>query len=93
MRFFCLPKEKTVLLAWELGGGMGHIQRLLPIAVELAAREHRVVFALRRPENAEAIRQRLPAAKVRQAPVHVGEDQERNGIGAFNYGTGKESQA
>lgn len=37
----------TVLLAWELGGGMGHLARLRPIAEELVRRGHRVIAALR----------------------------------------------
>lgn len=78
-------RRRAVLLAWELGGGLGHVQRLLPIAAELAGSDCRIVFALRRPENAEVIRQRLPAAKVLQAPVHLDEQQERNTTGAFNY--------
>lgn len=59
-----------VLFAWELGSGAGHIQRMLPIARELAARDCRVVFALRRLENADSITRELPGAKVRRAPFH-----------------------
>jgi hypothetical protein len=33
-------------MAWELGEGLGHVQRLLSIARPLAAEGHRVVFAL-----------------------------------------------
>lgn len=36
----------TILMAWELGEGLGHVQRLLSIARPLAAEGHRVVFAL-----------------------------------------------
>ena len=36
-----------VLCAWELGSGLGHIQRLIPIALELRAAGHEVVMALR----------------------------------------------
>jgi hypothetical protein len=42
--------SRAVLFAWELGRGMGHICRLVPIARELAARGYRVVFALRQTE-------------------------------------------
>lgn len=37
----------TVLLGWELGDGLGHVQRLLQVARGLAAHGHRCVFALR----------------------------------------------
>jgi hypothetical protein len=37
----------NVLLVWELGGGLGHLSRLRPIALGLAARGHRVVGAFR----------------------------------------------
>ena len=36
----------NILLAWELGEGLGHVQRLLRIARPLAERGHRPVFAL-----------------------------------------------
>lgn len=36
-----------VLLAWELGEGLGHVSRLLPVAQELSARGHECVFAVR----------------------------------------------
>jgi len=37
----------TILYAWELGGGLGHVLRSLPLARKLAARGHRVIAALR----------------------------------------------
>jgi hypothetical protein len=37
----------TILLAWELGGGLGHFMNLRPVADGLARRGHRVVAALR----------------------------------------------
>lgn len=36
-----------ITCAWEFGGGLGHVRRLLPIASELKARGHEVVFAFR----------------------------------------------
>ncbi len=36
-----------VLLGWELGGGLGHVANLLPLAHELARLGHEPVFALR----------------------------------------------
>jgi UDP:flavonoid glycosyltransferase YjiC (YdhE family) len=41
------PGMSRIFIAWELGGGMGHIQRLYPVAKELRARGHEVVFAVR----------------------------------------------
>ncbi len=38
---------RPVLLAWELGGGMGHVQRLLCVARELARHGHAPVLALK----------------------------------------------
>lgn len=35
------------VLAWELGGGLGHVGRLLPLARALAGRGHRVTLLLR----------------------------------------------
>lgn len=36
-----------VLFAWELGEGMGHVSRLLPVAEALAEQGHTCVFAVR----------------------------------------------
>jgi rhamnosyltransferase subunit B len=36
----------TILMAWELGEGLGHVQRLVRIGRGLAEHGHRVVFAL-----------------------------------------------
>jgi hypothetical protein len=57
----------TVLFAWELGGGLGHLMQMLPLAWGLR-REHRVVAVLRHlsPAAAEAL---CPLrAQVLQAP-------------------------
>jgi hypothetical protein len=45
----------TVLIAWELGGGLGHLMQLAPIARGLAARGHRVFAALRYLDWAERV--------------------------------------
>ncbi len=37
----------NVLLAWELGSGFGHVNRLLPIARELAGAGHRPIFVVK----------------------------------------------
>lgn len=42
----------TILLAWELGSGLGHLMNLRPIGESLAARGHRVVAAVRNPQDA-----------------------------------------
>jgi hypothetical protein len=36
-----------VLCAWEFGGNLGHVRRLVPLARELRAMGHSVVFAIR----------------------------------------------
>jgi UDP:flavonoid glycosyltransferase YjiC (YdhE family) len=41
-----------VLLAWELGGNLGHVTAMLALAKELRERGHRPVFALRDLSNA-----------------------------------------
>jgi hypothetical protein len=38
---------KTVLFAWELGGGLGHLMQMLPLARGLVRGGHRVAVALR----------------------------------------------
>src|SRR5690348_15509947 len=45
----------TILLAWELGAGLGHLQRLRPLAEELLRRGHRVVASLRDIPRAGAV--------------------------------------
>jgi hypothetical protein len=82
-RFFRSSKE-TVLFAWELGGGLGHIQRVVAVANDLAARDRRVVFALQRVDNAEIITRALPKAKVLRVPERFGPRERANGT-ACNY--------
>lgn len=36
-----------VLFVWELGGGLGHLMQMLPLARDLVRRGHRVAVALR----------------------------------------------
>jgi UDP:flavonoid glycosyltransferase YjiC (YdhE family) len=61
-----------VLLAWELGGGYGHVAALLPLAVKLAARGHEILFALRNVSRAEPLLGRHGFPVV-QAPVALSE--------------------
>jgi len=57
----------TVLLTWELGGGMGHLARLRPIALALKRLDHRVVGAFRELGNATTVFADAPIQYV-QAP-------------------------
>lgn len=61
----------TILLAWELGGGLGHLMNLRPLAEGLVRRGHRVVAALR---DLSSARQFLadPAVELLQAPFKHG---------------------
>jgi len=42
----------TFLCAWELGGGLGHLMRLRPIAEQLERLNHRVIFVVQNPPRA-----------------------------------------
>ena len=44
----CEPMGKS-LFTWELGGGLGHMMQILPMARELALRGHQVICALEPP--------------------------------------------
>lgn len=44
-----------ILFAWELGEGLGHVQRLLPIAQRMRALGHDCVFAVRNIYNAHGV--------------------------------------
>lgn len=44
-----------ILLAWELGAGLGYIQALLPLATELKSRGHEPLFALKDLTHAESL--------------------------------------
>ncbi|MDX2222633.1 MAG: glycosyltransferase [Rhodospirillaceae bacterium] len=46
---------RTVLMAWELGGGTGHVMRLKPVAEALRAKGDTVVFAVRELPNARPL--------------------------------------
>ena len=37
----------VVLFGWEMGGGLGHLARLVPVAKKLADAGHRPIFAVR----------------------------------------------
>lgn len=59
---------KTVLVGWELGKGFGHVEPLLRVAKELAAKGHRVVFAVKELANSWALL-RGESFPVLQAPL------------------------
>ena len=46
-----------ILVAWELGGGFGHVGRQKPIVERLVARGHHVTAALKYPEMGESFYQ------------------------------------
>src|ERR1700677_2793722 len=46
------PRMKTVLLAWELGGGMGHVMTLRRLARCLQPLNLRVIAAVKDPQAA-----------------------------------------
>ncbi|MFT5526847.1 MAG: hypothetical protein ACI9HK_004827 [Pirellulaceae bacterium] len=58
-----------ILLAWELGGGLGHVSMLLPIAQALTQDGHEIVLAVRNVEAASKILKEYRGAIV-QAPIH-----------------------
>jgi UDP:flavonoid glycosyltransferase YjiC (YdhE family) len=45
----------TVLLTWELGGGIGHLMNLRPLGQELVKRGHRVVAAVKELSNVREV--------------------------------------
>jgi rhamnosyltransferase subunit B len=59
----------TVLLGWELGGGLGHVQQLLLLANALAARGFRPVLALRDLIGPRPLLRECPFPVV-QAPLY-----------------------
>ena len=42
-----MTNHHNILLTWELGGGLGHLARLRPLALKLAGAGHSVILALR----------------------------------------------
>ena len=59
-----------ILLAWELGGGIGHMVPFLPIAEELIRRGHRVYAALKDLSRAEVVLGGSGVIYV-QSPIHT----------------------
>ncbi len=77
-------EKKTVLIAWELGGGMGHAYRLLPIARAMQTQGHAIVFALRTSAASAALVNKFPNAVFLQAPYFgQGSGTRPPSVGAF----------
>jgi len=49
------PGRATVLFCWELGGGLGHLMQMLPLAEDLVKAGHRVYVPLRDLDRAGAL--------------------------------------
>lgn len=58
----------TILLGWELGSGLGHALRLVPLAQEFIARDCDVVLAMRDLSHVPAVLRDLRCLTL-QAPV------------------------
>lgn len=59
-----------ILLTWELGGGLGHLANLAPIALELVGRGHTLSIASRNLRNLPRMFRDVPIA-VYQSPMAV----------------------
>jgi glycosyltransferase involved in cell wall biosynthesis len=62
---------KTILFAWELGGGLGHLMQILPLAEDLARDGHRVWVALKDLTRAADVLGRAGVSFL-QAPAPAG---------------------
>lgn len=62
------PTRQTVLFAWELGAGFGHLLQMLPLAEDLVRRGHRVFVAFRELDRAGPIYARAGVSFL-QAPI------------------------
>jgi UDP:flavonoid glycosyltransferase YjiC (YdhE family) len=63
-----MAAPRGVLLAWELGGGYGHIHLMLPLADRLAAAGAQVTLAMRDPVTGRALLGTRPHALVQAPP-------------------------
>ena len=61
-----------ILMAWELGANFGHVARLAPIAEQLRAAGHEVVFAVRDLKAAAEILGPRGFAFVQAPVIHAG---------------------
>ncbi len=60
----------SILVAWEIGGGFGHLMRLRPIVERLVQRGHRVTLVVRDLEKAQEI---FPDLACLQTPQRSGQ--------------------
>jgi UDP-N-acetylglucosamine:LPS N-acetylglucosamine transferase len=66
----------TILITWELGGGLGHVVPLLPIVRALCEHGHRVFAAVRDLSRVESLFGRLGVSYL-QAPVKTARSGDR----------------
>lgn len=74
-----------ILLAWELGDGLGHVMRLLPLAKRLRESGHECIFAVRNVPISHGVIQR-EGFVVLQAPMlipHAPEDVRNKPIATY----------
>lgn len=65
----------TILISWELGGGLGHVLRWLPLVDSLRTKGHQMVAAVRDLRAARPLASRGVA--LLQAPVKLGRQRDR----------------
>ena len=75
-------RAATIMFCWELGGGLGHLMQMLPLATDLARRGHRVVIVTRDLEGAASVFRRA-GVRLLQAPLCSGA--ARRFPGPVNY--------
>jgi hypothetical protein len=66
----------TILIAWELGGGLGHLTRLVPILRRLRQRGHRLFAAVRDLSGIDAVFGDLEVSYL-QAPIKISKSPDR----------------
>ena len=62
------PTAMTILFVWELGGGLGHLMQMLPLAEDLVRAGHRVFVAFRDLDRAGPIYS-VAGVSFLQAPI------------------------
>ncbi|MSP88766.1 MAG: hypothetical protein EXQ92_08150 [Alphaproteobacteria bacterium] len=74
-----------ILLAWELGDGLGHVMRLLPLARRLKADGHDCVFAVRTVPTSYGVivRDGFPVLQAPMLVPHASEDVRTKPIGSY----------
>lgn len=78
--------QKTIVIGWELGGGAGHLNRLLPIAKELSATGYRLICAFRNVMDGSTTFATIPNLEIIQAPAWHRDRTKPKATGfAYNY--------